>query len=70
MLSRSWPEHCVNIAVGRLCNILFAVTILIQAAPAHAAGSFALPDPSGVTLFTLGVAGLLIGRKFAGTRKD
>jgi len=70
LLSSAWPEHCVNITVGRLCNILFAAAILVQAAPAHAAGSFALPDPSGVTLFTLGVAGLLIGRRFAGKRKD
>ena len=56
--------------MGRICNLLFAAAILAQAAPAHAAGSFALPDPSGVTLFTLGLAGLVIGRKFAGKRKD
>ena len=70
MLSPGWPGLCVNAAVGRLRNLLFAAAILVQAAPVHAAGSFALPDPSGVTLFTLGVAGLLIGRKFAGKRKD
>jgi hypothetical protein len=40
------------------------------AGPARAADSVALPDPSGVTLFTLGVAGLLIGRRIAGKRDD
>ncbi len=54
----------------RFRNLLIAAVILIQAAPAHAAGSVALPDPSGVTLFTFGVVGLLIGRRFAGKRKD
>jgi hypothetical protein len=29
-----------------------------------------LPDPSGVTLFMLGVAGLIVGRHFAGKRRD
>ncbi|MCK9540678.1 MAG: PEP-CTERM sorting domain-containing protein [Novosphingobium sp.] len=38
--------------------------------PAHAAQSFVLPDPSGLTLFALGVAGLIIGRRVAARRKD
>jgi hypothetical protein len=50
--------------------LVAAAVILIQATPAHAAGAFMLPDPSGITLFTLGVAGLLVGRKFAAKRKD
>ena len=68
--SSAWREHCVNRGVGKLCNFLFAAVILVQAAPAYAASTFALPDPSGVTLFTLGVTGLLIGRRFAGKGKD
>jgi len=47
-----------------------AAVSLSLAGTAHAAGAVALPDPSGVTLFTLGVAGLLVGRRFAGKRKD
>ena len=43
---------------------------LALAAPAHAAASFALPDPSGITLFTLGVTGLILGRQIARKRKD
>lgn len=46
-----------------------AVSLLL-AGPAYAAGSVQLPDPSGVTLFSLGIAGLLIGRHFAGKRRD
>lgn len=70
MYCAAWPEDCVNEAVGIYRNLLFAAVMLLQAAPAHAASAFVLPDPSGVTLFTLGVAGLLIGRKFAGKRED
>ncbi|RZK02692.1 MAG: PEP-CTERM sorting domain-containing protein [Novosphingobium sp.] len=47
-----------------------AVASLLLAGPAHAAGSIQLPDPSGITLFSLGIAGLLIGRHFAGKRRD
>ncbi|MEJ5978568.1 PEP-CTERM sorting domain-containing protein [Novosphingobium sp. PS1R-30] len=47
-----------------------AVVSLLLAGPAHAAGSIQLPDPSGITLFSLGIAGLLIGRHFAGKRRD
>ena len=56
--------------MGKYRNLFFAAVILVQAAPAHAAAAFALPDPSGMTLFTLGVAGLLIGRHIAGKRSD
>ena len=38
--------------------------------PAHAANSFALPDPSGLTLFGLGVAGVVIGRYIASKPRD
>lgn len=47
-----------------------AVVSLLLAGPAHAADSIQLPDPSGITLFSLGIAGLLIGRHFAGKRRD
>ena len=70
MPSRAWPEDCVNEGVGKYRNLLFAAVILVQAAPAHAAAAFVLPDPSGMTLFSLGVAGLLIGRHIAGKRSD
>lgn len=47
-----------------------AVASLMLAVPAHAAGWVVLPDPSGATLFALGIAGLLIGRRIASRRKD
>ena len=43
---------------------------LVLAAPARAAGSIELPEPSGMTLLALGVAGVLIGRAVAGKRRD
>ena len=33
--------------------------------PALALGGLSVPDPSGVTLFALGVAGVVIGRRFS-----
>lgn len=52
-------------------SILAAFAIgLVLSAPAHAANSVALPDPSGLTLFTLGVTGLIIGRRIASKRRD
>lgn len=43
---------------------------LLSATSARAADAIASPDPSGVTLFGLGLAGLLIGRRIAGKRGD
>jgi hypothetical protein len=47
-----------------------ATVALLAAGPAFAAGSVALPEPSGVTLLAAGVAGLLIGRQIARKRDD
>jgi hypothetical protein len=47
--------------------VLIATSLLL-AAPAYAADSIALPDPSGVTLLALGIAGLLVGRRIASKR--
>ena len=53
----------------RTLGVSLAVSLAL-AGPAHAAGAVQLPDPSGITLFSLGVAGLLIGRHFAARRRD
>lgn len=42
----------------------------LLATPAYASGSIALPDPSGITLFSLGVAGLILGRRVVSGSKD
>jgi hypothetical protein len=49
---------------------LGAAASLLLVEPAYAAVSFDLPDPSGITLFALGVAGLLVGRRIAGRGDD
>lgn len=43
---------------------------LALVSPAHATGSVQLPDPGGLTLFSLGLAGLILGRRAASRRKD
>jgi hypothetical protein len=37
----------------------------VLAGPAHAAGSTVLPEPGTLTLLSMGLAGVLIGRRFA-----
>ena len=44
---------------------VFTSVGLLGAAPAYAASSIALPEPGTLTLLTLGVAGLVIGRQAA-----
>lgn len=49
----------------------FASSVLIALAsisPAYASGSTPLPEPSGLLLLGLGVAGVVIGRRFARKR--
>ncbi len=61
--------NLITLASGRLLRAM--ATLLLAAglaSPAHAAGSVALPDPSGLTLFSLGLAGLILGRRAASRR--
>jgi hypothetical protein len=51
-------RNAILIALASIAN-------LVLAAPAHAAGSIALPEPNTLMLLSLGVAGLLIGRHVA-----
>ena len=57
--------------VTRLLVIL-ALGLILIAAPASAADSSAqVPEGSSVTLFALGLAGLLLGRRFSmGKKRD
>lgn len=47
---------------------LAAFAVLFLASPAYAADSVTLTDPNAVTLLSLGLAGLLIGRRAAAKR--
>jgi len=68
---RHGPKIALTSAVNRIRTVIAAAgASLAFAGPAYAADPIALPDPSGVTLFALGVAGLLIGRRVAGRRRD
>jgi uncharacterized membrane protein AbrB (regulator of aidB expression) len=55
--------------LGRsLIAFLFAA---LAAAPALAqAGGTSIPDPSGIALFGMGLAGVIIGRHFSRRRPD
>ncbi len=48
---------------------LAVVTSLSLAVPAYAADATPLPDPNALTLLSLGLAGLIIGRR-ASIRRD
>jgi len=54
----------------RLAQALVLSLLVSAPAPAHAQGAFTLPDPSGLTLLSLGLAGLLLGRRAARKRHD
>ncbi len=47
-----------------------ALLLLCATSPALAAASTAIPDPTDLTLFALGVSGLIIGRYGSRRRKD
>ena len=45
------------------------VVSILVAKPAMAAGGISIPEPSDLSLFALGVVGLLVGRHAAKRRK-
>lgn len=49
--------------------LLTAVPAFLASVPAHAATGTPLPEPSGLFLLGIGVAGVIVGRRFA-NRKD
>lgn len=50
-----------------LCVAL--VGFLLGALPAHAADGVGLPEPSGLLLLGLGIAGVALGRRFSRRRE-
>lgn len=46
------------------------VPALLAAAPAHASGGTPLPEPSGLFLLSMGVAGVIIGRRLSSKRRE
>ena len=58
-LAACLPRLCAAVILG-----------VSTAVPAHANGSVQLPDPGGVTLLSLGLAGLIIGRRVAARKRE
>ena len=54
--------------MSTLLPSVLVVSILVTA-PAMAAGGVSIPEPSDLSLFALGVVGLLVGRHAAKRRK-
>jgi hypothetical protein len=49
---------------------LSLVSLALLASPAWAGGGTAVPEGSNLTLFALGLAGMLIGRRASRSRKQ
>lgn len=68
---RGFPERACLFGVRtiRLVHIcsgwIAALVLLAKPAMAEAGGSTPLPEPSSTVLLALGIAGLLVGRRFA-----
>ena len=55
--------------LGRILPSLFLA--VLSAGPALAqSGGTAIPDPSGIALFGMGLAGVIIGRHFSRRKPD
>ncbi len=46
------------------------LAMILAPVPAFAADATRLPEPSGLFLLAMGVAGVVIGRQFSSKRKD
>lgn len=51
-------------------RLTYAAILLLSAAPAAAQGAAQVSEASNITLFALGVAGVLLGRRLSMRRKD
>lgn len=51
-------------------RLIFALTVLCSAVPAAAQGAAQVSEGSSLTLFALGAAGVLLGRRLSMRRKD
>ena len=50
--------------------IVLSLSLAIFAAPAQAADSAQVPEASSVTLFALGLAGVMVGRRLSRRKSD
>ncbi len=53
-----------------LTGLIFAATMLLAAHPAAASGTAQVPEASSLSLFALGVLGVIVGRRLSIRRSD
>lgn len=77
MPGRSQLAHCGNHRRGGMVFrmlarflIVFLSSLVIFAAPVAAADSAQVPEGSSVTLFALGLAGVMLGRRLSRRKSD
>ncbi|MFS0850113.1 PEP-CTERM sorting domain-containing protein [Novosphingobium panipatense] len=63
-------EPTEGFALPRLKVLPAIIAASLPPFPAHAAGGIPLPEPSGLMLLGIGVAGVVIGRRFSVKRRD
>jgi len=56
--------------MGRLLFLAWAACAALSSSPAYAQAEAAVPEGSHLTLFALGVLGVIIGRSAASKRRD
>jgi hypothetical protein len=56
--------------VNRIPALFFVAALVSAATPALAQTSISIPEPTDLTLFALGVIGLIVGRQGARRRRD
>ena len=69
-----WHRLCVNLSMGfshfASFALLAAFPAVLLASQPSAHGAVTIPEPTDLLLFSMGVAGLLIGRRAALKRGD
>jgi hypothetical protein len=53
-----------------IARILFVLSLVALAVPAQAADGAQVPEGSSVTLFAIGLAGLILGRRLSSSKND
>lgn len=68
MIAEHWHVRCVNHVM--LAKTVLALIALILASPALAQAGTSIPEPSDMLLLSMGVLGLILGRRGGRSRRQ